>query len=193
MDPNSNALSIALLYPSAAAAPGESEDAYLDNERMLIAERRAQAARMYCGHRTMREIAAELKVSLGTIHSDLQAVLNGIRQHVKQHATELLCQEILKLNEFESDVTREWERSKGEYVETTQGKRNDGTPRKVFGMAQTKRKQRSGDAKLAALILKCREMRFKLLGLLNVEDILKKGDTMPPVKFVAGLDPVEAV
>lgn len=182
---------LALLWPEAAPAPGEEGDAILDAERMIVAERRAKTARLYYGRKTMREIAAELKIGLATVHDDIHTVLEGWARYARQNLAMLVVNELARLNELERDITVEWEKSKGEVVETSTGRRTGGSGGGQ-DTAAVKKKQRYGDPRLAALLLKCWESRCKLLKLLTPDD-MKGNDNLPPVKFVAGLDPVEAV
>lgn len=189
--PNDIGTALAILYPETAPGPGEQDDAILDDERFFVAERRAKTARMYQQKRTMRQISAELKVSLGTVHSDIQAVLNGWRQFARQSVADLIVLELARLAHREADIEVEWEKSKGDLTETATGRRTNTSG--TFDTAAVKKRQRNGDPRLAALLLKCWEMRCKLLGLLRPEDFASKGNVLPPTKFVAGIDPVDAV
>lgn len=182
---------LALLWPETASAPGEAVDSNLDNERFVVAERRAKAARLYQSKKTMRQIAAELKVSLNTVHLDIHAVLEGWKLYARQNMAQLIVSEIARLAHREADIEIEWERSKVSYSEDNAqtGTRGSNT----FNQASRKTRQRYGDPRLAALLLKCWEMRCKLLGMLRPEDLQNRGDSLPPVKLVAGFDPMEAV
>lgn len=182
---------LALLWPETAPAPGESADRNLDDERFTISERRAKAARLYQQKKTMRQIAAELKVSLRTVHTDIHAVLEGWKLYARQHIAELIVMELSRLAHRESDIEIEWERSKGSYTEDNAQTGSRG--QNSFSQASRKTRQRYGDPRLAALLLKCWEMRCKLLGMLKPEDISARADSLPPVKLVAGIDPVELV
>lgn len=182
---------LALLWPEAAPAPGEEGDTILDAERLIVAERRAKTARLYYARKTMRDIAAELKIGLATVHDDIHTVLAGWARYAKQNVAMLVVNELARLNHIERDIEIEWEKSKGEVVETATGRRSNSTG--SHDTAAVKKKQRYGDPRLAALLLKCWENRCKLLKLLNQDDLKGNGDNLPPVKFVAGLDPVEAV
>jgi len=182
---------LALLWPETASAPGEAADHNLDNERFLVAERRAKSARLYQQKKTMRQIAAELKVSLQTVHADIHAVLEGWKLYARQNMAQLIVSEIARLAHREADIEIEWERSKGSYTEDNAQTGSRG--QNSFSQASRKTRQRYGDPRLAALLLKCWEMRCKLLGMLKPDDLSSRGDTLPPVKLVAGIDPVELV
>lgn len=182
---------LALLWPETAPAPGEQADRNLDNERFLIAERRAKAASLYHAKKSMREISAQLKVSLQTVHADIHAVLDGWKRFARQNMAELIVRELARLAHREMDIEIEWERSKTSYSEDSAQAGTRG--QNQFGQTSRKTRQRFGDPRLAALLLKCAEMRYRLLGILKPEDISARGDSLPPVKLIAGTNPVEMV
>lgn len=184
-------VTLAILWPETAPNLDEPEDGILDEERLIVAERRAKSARLYQQKKTMRTIAAELKVSLGTVHRDIQAVLQGWRRFARQQVADLIVMELARLAHREADIEIEWEKSKGDLTETATGRRTNQSG--SFDTAAVKKRQRCGNPQLAQLLLKCWEMRCKLLGLLRPEDFAAKGNILPPTKFVAGIDPVDAV
>ena len=182
---------LALLWPETAPAPGESADLNLDDERFIMAERRAKAARLYQQKKTMRQIAAELKVSLRTVHTDIHAVLAGWKLYARQNIAELIVSELARLANREADIEIEWERSKTSYSEDNAQTGTRGS--NAFNQASRKTRQRYGDPRLAALLLKCWEMRCKLLGMLKPDDLSSRSDSLPPVKLIAGINPVDLV
>lgn len=168
----------------------EDEARYLDGETAAIMHRRTRVMAMYRRGRSMTAIRDELKCSLGTVHRDIHTVLEGYRRIAARSAQEHVADQLQRLASREADIEAEWEKSKGEQVETTTGRR--GTSGGSYDQAAVKKRQRYGDPRLAALLLGCWDRRCKLLGLLRPEDFRGKDGT-PPVKLVAGLDPVEQV
>lgn len=151
---------LSLFFPE--IAPGEART--LDGETAKIAERRARVMHGYRRGLGMGTIAQQVGCSLGTVHHDLHAVLEGYRRIAARSAAEHLADALQRLNHRELDIQGEWEKSKGESVEAH-------TSRRTVGQSQTdhatvKKRQRYGDPRLAALLMGCWDRRCKLLGLL---------------------------
>jgi len=189
-DDSDIAVSLAVLWPETNPADDE-EGSYLDNERLIIAERRKKASELYLAKWSMRKIADELKVSLRTVQRDIHAVLDGWEKYTKQNYSRLIVNELARLAHRESDIEIEWEKSKGEVTETSTGKRR--VNGNTHDTAAVKKKQRYGDPRLAQLLLRCWELRCKLLKLLTAEDVLQKDKVIQGVKLVAGIAPGELV
>lgn len=145
----------------------------LDNETVIISERRTKAMRMYRERRTMREIAAELKVSLNTICRDINAVMEGYKliaaQDAKDHIAELLSQ----LSHREHQIEQAWAKSLGELVETSDTKRK--TAAGDHNVSVVKQKEKTGNPMYTAQLLECLKMRARLLGLLSKNDLAAEG------------------
>lgn len=167
----------------------EQEAKLLDGETARIMERRTRVMALYRRGLSMEAIRKEVGCSVGTVHHDIHTVFEGYKRFAARSAQEHIADALQRLAAREADIEREWERSKGEQIESTQGKR-DGRVR--TGQATVKKKQRYGDPRLAALLMQCWDRRCKLLGLLKPDD-LKNRDGEPPVKYVAGIDPTELV
>lgn len=164
----------------------------IDSETVVIMERRVRVMALYRRGRTMKAIADEVRCSLGTVHGDIHAVLEGYKRMSGRDAAAHVADSLQRLAAREADIEGEWEKSKGESVETYTGRRG------VKGggssdEAKVKKKQRYGDPRLAALLLGCWDRRCRLLGLLKSDDFRASRDALPPVKYVAGVDPVELV
>ncbi|MFO0937851.1 MAG: hypothetical protein U0798_15210 [Gemmataceae bacterium] len=100
-----------------------------------------------------------------------------------------LAAQLAKLDLMERELWTEWDRSKGELVES---RPVDARPETSVSTPQQSEETAKGNTKIMALIQGCWDRRSKLLGLLNTEDF-KSMNNLPPVKLVAGLDPVEVV
>lgn len=169
----------------------EEEAKTLDNETVIIMERRARVMSLYRSGRTMRDITTEVKVSLRTIHKDIHFVFDGYKRIAARNAAEHIADALQRLTSREIDIEQEWEKSKGEYVETVSGRRAQG--QEASDMASVKKRQRYGDPRLATLLLQCWDRRCKLLGLLSGDDLKALASTLPPVKMVKGINPAELV
>jgi hypothetical protein len=156
----------------------------LDAETLRIMERRVRIMDLYRRRKPMKEIAAEVKCSLGTVHHDIHTVLAGYKRIAARTAQEHIADALQRLADREADIETEWEKSKVERVELFEDERASGSTMKL------KTKQGYGDPRLAALLLQCWDRRCKLLGMLTAADLGGK-DGLPPVKLVAGMDPME--
>jgi hypothetical protein len=176
---------IRLLWPEAAP---ESPDK-VDNESAILNERRVKAFRLYTKGRTMRQIAEEIKCSLGTVSNYVNHILASYRLMGLQDAKFHLDREVAKLATVEAELWEAWEKSKGMVIEETTGRR--GTSGGDFAQASIKRRQRDGDPRWMKLIQDNVRQRCRLLGI--EPDEAKIRDGLPPVKLVAGIDPLEVV
>jgi DNA-binding CsgD family transcriptional regulator len=172
-------------YPESTYADGRR----LDNESLIIADRRRKVCDLYAAGKTMREVAEELKISVSTVHAHLHAVHENLKRSAQSKLADRIARELLKLDADERDVRAEWVRSKGEHIESSTSKRDGKTPGST---ASVKKRTKFGDAKLGALLLKIRDQRCKLLGLYEAAE-KQKVQPNPPVKLVSGPDPMDLV
>ena len=172
---------LGLLFPEVTDEEGRT----LDNETLLIAERRIRVIARYRRRESMRQISIAEKCSFGTVRNDIHVILENYKRIAARSAQEHIADQLQRLADREADIEAEWEKSKGERIETHAEQRNGSSTAKL------KKKQAYGDPRLAMILLQCWDRRCKLLGLLQPGDFGKDG--LPPVKMVAGLDPVEAV
>lgn len=177
---------LSLFFPEVT----DEEARLIDGETVKIMERRARVMALYRRGKSMAAIAGELRCSAGTVHHDIHTVLDGYRRLAARETAAHVADALQRIAAREADIEAEWEKSKGETVETHTSKREG----KLGGgsAASVKKKARYGDPRLAALLIQCWDRRCKLLGLLKPED-LKGRDALPPVKLVAGFDPAEVV
>lgn len=166
----------------------EEESYHLDQGQLAIAERRMRISRLYLGRRTYKQIVDEVGCSVGTVSKDVNILFDWWRKVAVRNVGEHIVAQLMKLDQMEREFEEAWQKSKGEYTETTTGQRGKGQSANIN--AVIKKKQKYGDPKLGALMLKCWENRCRLLGLMNIDPAAT--DMLPPVKYVAGLDPVEA-
>src|SRR5262245_46900000 len=134
----------------------EEEARYLDGETATIMERRARVMSLYRRGRTMRAIKDEVGCALGTVQRDIHIVLEGYKRLANRNADEHLADALQRLSAREADIETEWEKSKGEKVETYTGRRSKGKPGKDqtdgTDEARVRKTQRYGDPRLAALL-----------------------------------------
>jgi len=185
MDADRTIDNAAAFWPEITPDEGET----LDNETLTIADRRVRVAAAYCARKSMRTIATELKCSFGTVQGDLKAVFEGWKRMAVRSMAEQIADALMRLTERETDIEREWEKSKGSRTETHSEQTGGDRP---SSKAKVRKREGYGDPRLAALLIQCWDRRCKLLGLLRPEDF-RKIDALPPVKYVAGLDPAEVV
>lgn len=176
---------LALFFP--AVEPGERR---LDAETLTIAERRTKVAELYARKWSLRQIKDELRCSLGTVHHDLHTVLEGYKTAALSAAATHVGSALMALSHREHQLELDLERSRGEAVETTTGRR--GKQGAEVGAAQVRKKpQLQVTVKIHALLIQCWDRRCRLLGLLKADDF--RALATPPVKLVAGFDPAELV
>ena len=164
----------------------EGEARILDRETLRIMQRRVRVIGLYRQRMTMMAIAEEVGCSYGTVHSDMHTVLEGYKRIAAHNVQDHLADQLQRLAAREADIEAEWEKSKGDRVETFAEQRSSGNTAKL------KKKQAYGDPRLAHILLQCWDRRCRLLGLLEAGDVRGR-DGLPPVKLVAGLDPLEVV
>jgi len=113
---------IRILWPEMAPEAVEN----LDNESAVIAERRAKVFRLYTQGLTIREIAEHptVKASKSTVGRDVQHVAESYRLIALQDAAAHLAREIGRLGMIEAAAWESFERSRGESVESTTGRRD---------------------------------------------------------------------
>lgn len=188
---------IRILWPEVAP---EEQDQF-DHESAVMAERKAKVFRLYTRGMSCRAIADQLAAEAGsgksvetrhysTISRYVREIYENYRLIALQDAASHVATQLAKLDAMETELWTAWDRSKGEMVETTTGRRS--TASGSHDTAAVKKKQREGNHKIMALIQGCWDRRCKLLGLMKSEDF-KGMNGLPPTKFVAGLDPLEAV
>lgn len=160
----------------------------VDHETVLITERRVRVMRLYRQRQGMRAIAAAVGCSLGTVHADIHAVLDGYKRQAVRDAGWHLADMLERLNHIEGEIAADLERSRGEFVETSATRRpaaGGGTQ----DQHAVKKRSKYGDPRLLALLAGCWDRRARLLGLLKDQD----RQAAAPVKLVAGVDPQDLV
>lgn len=167
----------------------EAESRCLDGETFRIAERRAKVADLYSRGWSMDTIRVEMKCSVGTVWSDIHTVLEGYRKIAARSAADHLASMLQLIAYREAQVVADLDRSRGEFLETMTNRRTGRSG--DFNQASVKKRQKYGDPKLHAILQGYVDRRCKLYGLLNAEDF-KDVRGIPPVKLVAGFDPVES-
>jgi hypothetical protein len=175
---------LSLFFPSIS----EEEARLIDGETAKIAERRARVMDLWRRGRSVRFIKDTLGCSVGTVHRDIHQVLEGYRRITLRTVAEKMADELQRLAHREAELEIDLERSRGDFTETTTSRRNGKT---AGDSAVVKKRQRFGDPAIHSLLLQCWDRRCRLLGLFKSVDM--QGVETPPVKLVAGLDPVEAV
>lgn len=165
-DPTTTPLSI--FYPGITP----DEEKLLDGETVLICGRRSRCVSLYRAQWSMAEIAKELKCSLGTVHRDLHAVMEGYRRIAMREMGEHLADALQMCVHRERQVEEDLERSRQTQVEVSSSQRSKGKGKDKDSDWQeaVKKRQKYGDPKLHALLHTWHVHRCKLLGLLKIED-----------------------
>ena len=176
-------LEIQLLWPELSPEPIDE----IDSESCAIAEKRAQAFRLYTKKRPVRAIAEEIKVSPATASRYVRHVLDAYLKFAAQDAQMHLSRELGKLAAIESELWEAWERSKSEQVKTLTGRRDGQNP---VNEAKVERLQRDGSTKIMGLILDTFDRRCKLLGLIETE---RDSYREVPVKLISSYNPMDGV
>lgn len=142
----------------------DEEARTIDGETVAIMERRAKVMGLYRRNLSMRAIAQQVGCNFSTVCRDVRAVLAGYRKYASRGAREHLADALQRLAATEADFTAQWDKSKGELVESTALRRSG---RAATESASVKRRQQYGDPRLGALILRCQAQRSVLLGLMS--------------------------
>ena len=166
----------------------DDEARSIDGESVRIMERRARVMDLYRRGRSMDVIRKELGCSLGTVHADLHAVLDGYRKIAARSAQEHIAAAIQLLVHREAQIEADLDRSRGSFQERITSRRDGGTGQ--TGSATIKTRTKYGDPRLHALLQGYWDRRCKLFGLWKLDDVRNQ---LPPCKVVAGVDPVECV
>jgi hypothetical protein len=166
----------------------EDEAQKIDGESVRIMERRTRVMDLYRRGRSMDTIRKELGCSLGTVHADLHAVLDGYRKVAARSAQEHIAAMIQLLVHREAQIEADLDRSRGSFQERITSRRDGGTGQ--TGSATIKTRTKYGDPKLHALLQGYWDRRCKLFGLLKFDDVRNQ---LPPAKAYAGLNPEDAV
>jgi hypothetical protein len=167
----------------------DDEAQKIDGESVRIMERRTRVMDLYRRGRSMDTIRKELGCSLGTVHADLHAVLDGYRKIAARSAQEHIAAMIQLLVHREAQIEADLDRSRGSSQERITSRRDGGTGQ--TGSATIKTRTKYGDPRLHALLQGYWDRRCKLFGLLKLDDA--RNQTPPTVKLVAGIDPQELV
>lgn len=179
----STTLEIQLLWPEVGAEPVSE----MDNETCILAEKRAQAFRLYTQRKSVREVAGALKVSVATAARYVRHVLDAYLRFQAQDASAHLGRELGRLAAIEAELWEAWEKSKSESVETFTGRREG---QSMSNEARVKRKQREGSVAIMKLILEVFDKRCQMLGLL---DTSKETYKPTPVKLFGNYNPMDDV
>jgi hypothetical protein len=180
------AIAVRLLAPEF----GDEEPDSLDHESNAIAERRVRAHRLRLTGRKLAEIAAELRCSIPTVHRDLAHVRESFRLLAMQDAAGHQAQLLDELSFAKAEARSAWLESKTASVETSASRRTTGAG--AFDQTAQKRRTREGNPAFLKTYLEAMKLHGQIVGLASGEDAKDKVGP-PPVKLVAGVDPVELV
>jgi hypothetical protein len=176
-----------LLWPE--VDPGT--EGRIDQETLLLAERRAKAVRAWVSGKSFRKVAEELgTVSKSTVGNDIKHVFDSYRLLALQDAASHVARELCRLAVLEESTWSAWERSMGAATERESAKSAGKTP---WERSKIKSRERDGNPLWMRLLQGFWDRRCKLLGLLKAEDFRHGGDGLPPCKFVSGFDPISKV
>jgi hypothetical protein len=180
------ALAVRLLAPEFG---DEGPDA-LDHEDNALAERRVRAHRLRLTGRKLAEIAAELKCSVPTVHRDLAHVRTSFKLLAQQDAADHQAQLLDELSFAKVEARSAWLESKNTSFETTATRR--ATESGAYNQTARKQRTREGNPAFLKTYLEALRLHGAIVGLTGGNDTKDKAGP-PPVKLVAGIDPVELV
>lgn len=132
-------------------------------------ERRSLCARLYVRGHTQREISARLKIGLGTVNRDLQAIRSEWLESSLVDFNEAKARELAKIDHLETAAWQAWERSR-EDSQTLKASTTKGRTKKDGGalpdLAKTEKtvKGQTGDPRFLERIGWCIERRCAILG-----------------------------
>ncbi len=181
-----------------------NDDEPLDEEQLVMAERRKHVSRMYAQGRTMRQIREEMtklgynRLSLDTIHRDVHAVHEWFKRCASRSIAEWIVVMLAKLDYQENECLEAWHRSKGGITKTHKTrkttKKDDDTADTYPEAERVETSEGPGDPRFLLILQGYWDRRAELFGLIGKKAADGKvGMEAPPVKLVAGLDPVALV
>lgn len=196
LQPQPNAApALRILWPE--VAPDRQDN--LDPEDAIMAEEKAKAFRYYVKFKSVRKAAEAIATDrisgnpnapapkhFTTLGRYIREVVDNFRLIMLQDAAANAAMMLGKYITLETELWEEWERSKGEIVETSTTRRNTATGSN--DTAQVKKKQTRANVKIAAEIRTCLDRQTELLGLLD-KNAPNGMAGMPTVKLVAGISP----
>jgi hypothetical protein len=158
-----------------------------NEEALRVLSRRAKVARLVLtGVTNQYEIAERLGLDRikgqPTVSRDLAAIKAEWKLAAVQALDEAKGREIARLEAVEAELWAAWERSKEERQSTRTRRRAGG--QQMTDEAEVSREKRDGNPKFLDAILRCIELRCRILGILQQEAI---GSTTV-VTVVGGVD-----
>jgi hypothetical protein len=151
-----------------------------NSRRSLILQRREHVAELHLDGMTMRHIAQELGVALGTVHSDLRYVERQWAKSANESYSKSISKVISKLDLMEKEAYEAFEKSQGESVVVlNRGKSRSGTSEVT---RQEIRKASPGDPRYLEVIAKCIDHRMRVLGL-NARGQFTGTEHLPVITF----------
>lgn len=130
-------------------------------DNAAIIYRREAVAQRYLRRQTMQEIATALEIGVGTVHRDITAVLDQWRAAAASSLDQWRAEELARCNAVEAEAWRAWERS---CLDRTRNRTRKTESETVSVQAEVATEKRDGNPKFMEMILKCIDMRCKLLG-----------------------------
>jgi hypothetical protein len=145
-----------------------------------IAERRTRVAEGYLRGRSMRDLAQELDVALGTISSDMKAIREDWKERASSNFNAHVDEALAKIDRLELEYWSAWDRSVGKV--TTERETLKGDDIEISTTTENK----AGDPRFLDGVAWCIERRCRLLGTDAPKriDALIQGQTT--VKVLAG-------
>jgi IS30 family transposase len=146
----------------------------LEQRQRIVMER-------YLAGNSMRKIAEELNVAVGTVWNDV----NAIRKHWREQSVDEYDlwkdRELERIDKLEMAAWQGWNRSTQDAVKITEEHSPDGSKNSMTTQGQ------AGDAAFLAILARCIEQRCKILGLYAPirQQINTNGVT---IKYVVGVD-----
>lgn len=149
-----------------------------------VAKRSVEVVDRYAQGQSMWHIARTMCIPFPTVHRDILTARKNWKDKNILRIEAIKEKELDKIDQIEARAVASYELSLRESSETITGRTTGDHPSE---MARITKKQQAGEATFLMVLLKCVEMRCKVLGLFapRQADITSAGQT---IKIVAGID-----
>ena len=153
-------------------------------KKLAIAERRRKVAAMYVRSARMVDIASQLNVSIGTVHSDIETLKEEMRAVAVDDIGTQVGIALARIEEIARQAWEGWARSIG--PKTTEKERLvESVEHGDTTAIETAVEQQIGNPTFLQTLLKCEERRAKLLGLDDAEKVQVEVEGQMSVQEVA--------
>ena len=133
------------------------------NKKHIIAKRRSQVADLYLRGFLQHDIATRLKISQSQVSRDLKELSKQWQQSALIDIDEIKGRELARLNLAEVNLWKSWKRSCQVRIKKRHSESTGKDGQKIEN--STEKSQMVGDPRIMQEILRCIQMRCRILGL----------------------------